>query len=194
MHYNMLFQDRNLKKKFWGEAQPPQDPSPLGRDKPLPRPTPPPLRLWRLDRRAFGAPHREGRGGGLLLRWMGREKGRKGRGRESHPPKVEESRINTGLKHVNDWLSDRCARIASDQRRSRQLTRTAAAVSTAGRTSSRTSLPHCSTRKPSASTTHTAPNPTSPSRFHVHRYFHHRRYFRGYDGHVYPPLSKVWVP
>ena len=42
MHYNTLFQDRNLKKNFWGGAQP------------LPRPNPTPRYL---NRRIFGAPH-----------------------------------------------------------------------------------------------------------------------------------------
>jgi len=59
MHYNTLFQDINL-KKVSGAGQSPSldgDPSPLGREKPLPDPTPPPRRLRRVDRRAFGAPH-----------------------------------------------------------------------------------------------------------------------------------------
>jgi len=43
MHYNTLFQDRNLKN--------------FGRKKPLSRPHHTPRRLRRLDRRAFGAPH-----------------------------------------------------------------------------------------------------------------------------------------
>jgi len=54
MHYNTLFQDRNLKKKLGEGHSPSQDPSPLGREKPLPRPH---LTPRRLDRRAFGAPH-----------------------------------------------------------------------------------------------------------------------------------------
>jgi len=50
MHYNTLFQDRNLKKKFLG-----RDLS-TGEGKTPPQ-TPPTQRLRRLDRRAFGSPH-----------------------------------------------------------------------------------------------------------------------------------------
>jgi len=44
MHYNTIFQDRNLKnfleRGYWGRRNPSPDRTP-----------------WRLDRRAFGAPH-----------------------------------------------------------------------------------------------------------------------------------------
>jgi len=58
MHYNTLFQDRNL-KNFLGRGTAPSQTPPHWREKFLPMadPTPPPLRLQRLNRRTFGAPH-----------------------------------------------------------------------------------------------------------------------------------------
>jgi len=55
MHYYTIFQERNLKKIFWGGAQPLSRRLPTGEGETPPQT--PPLRLLRLDRRAFGAPH-----------------------------------------------------------------------------------------------------------------------------------------
>ena len=55
MHYNTLFQDRNLKNFPVRGTAPPQTSPHWGGRNPSPDPTP--RRLQRLDRRAFGAPH-----------------------------------------------------------------------------------------------------------------------------------------
>jgi len=55
MHYNTLFQERNLKKKFGRGTAPPETPPHWGGRNPSPDTTPPPRRLGRLDRRAFDA-------------------------------------------------------------------------------------------------------------------------------------------
>jgi len=54
MHYNMLFQDRDLKNFPGRGTASPQTPPHRGGKIPSPDHTPPPRRL---DRRAFGAPH-----------------------------------------------------------------------------------------------------------------------------------------
>jgi len=57
MHYNTLFQDRNLKNFLERDTATPQTSPHWGGRNPSPYPTPPRRRLRRLDRRAFGAPH-----------------------------------------------------------------------------------------------------------------------------------------
>ena len=56
MHYNTLFQDKNLKNFPGRGTAPPQTSPHWGGRNPSPDPTSPCRRLRRLDRRAFGAP------------------------------------------------------------------------------------------------------------------------------------------